>query len=160
VVDACEGGCRKGRNEIIRKNLCTCYGRYITSVDHDGLGVWGMKQIIDNETGEIITVQDENEKTEELLVKDGVLDKETYEIISNMLYYQDQFKIFKSKLEDAMRKNGIKKWYNDYFTATVREDSLQKRVDNDRLKEDGLYEKYLKLVPTKGGLTIKFKEKI
>lgn len=117
-----------------------------------------MKQIVDNETGEIIEVKDDNEQTTELLTNAGVLDKEVYEIIDSMLYYQDQFETFKHKLEEAMRENGIKKWDNDYFTATVKEDYLQKRVDTERLKKDGLYENYLKLVPTKGSLSIKFKK--
>ena len=122
------------------------------------MGLLAMKQIIDNETGEIIEVKDDNEQTTELLTNAGVLDKEVYEIIDSMLYYQDQFEIFRGKLEDAMRENGIKKWDNDYFTATVKEDYLQKRVDTERLKKDGLYENYLKLVPTKGSLSIKFKK--
>ena len=134
------------------------HGWNAPDVDHDGLGVWCMKQIVDNETGEIIEVKDDNEQTTELLTNAGVLDKEVYEIIDSMLYYQDQFEIIKGKLEDAMRENGIKKWDNDYFTATVKEDYLQKRVDTERLKKDGLYKKYLKLVPTKGSLSIKFKK--
>ena len=134
------------------------HGWNAPDVDHDGLGVWCMKQIVDNETGEIIEVKDDNEQTTELLTNAGVLDKEVYEIIDSMLYYQDQFETFKHKLEEAMRENGIKKWDNDYFTATVKEDYLQKRVDTERLKKDGLYENYLKLVPTKGSLSIKFKK--
>ena len=147
---------RKGTNE--RHNIHYCHGRYAHATDIDDIGVWRMKQIIDNETGEIITVQDENEKATELMVNAGVLDKEVYEIIDSMLYYQEQFETFKHKLEKAMKDNGIKKWETDYFTATVKDDYLQKRVDTDRLKEDGLYEKYLKLIPTKGSLSIKFKK--
>lgn len=117
-----------------------------------------MKSIIDNETGEIIEVETENEIAERKLYEVGAIDKETYEMLENYKYYQEQYETFKYTLEKAMRENGIKKWDNDYFTATVKEDSTQKRVDVDRLKEDGLYDNYLKLVYSKGGLQIRFKK--
>lgn len=117
-----------------------------------------MKSIIDNETGEVIEVETDNEIAERKLYEVGAIDKETYEMLESYKYYEDQFKIFKYKLEKAMEENGIKKWDNDYFTATVKEDSTQKRVDTERLKEDGLYDQYLKLVFVKGGLQIRFKK--
>ena len=117
-----------------------------------------MKTIIDEETGEIVEVEEQNEIATRIMNEVGLLDKETYEILDSFLYYKEQYEMFRYKLEKAMDENNIKKWENDYFTATMKNDSLQKRVDVDRLKEDGLYEKYLKLVPSKGGLQIKFKK--
>lgn len=117
-----------------------------------------MKTIVDHETGELIDIEEENDIAERKLVEVGAITQETYEMLASFKYYQDQYELFKYQLEKAMRENGIKKWDNDYFTATIREDSMQKRVDTDRLKEDGQYEKYLKLVPTKGGLMVKFKK--
>jgi hypothetical protein len=117
-----------------------------------------MKQIIDNETGEIIEVMDDNEIAEKKLFEIGAIDKETFEMLSSFRYYQDQYETFKYKLEKAMKDNGIKKWDNEYFTATIKEESTQKRVDTDRMKEDGIYDKYLKLVLVKGGLQIRFKK--
>ena len=119
-----------------------------------------MKTIVDAETGEILEVETENEIAERVLTEAVHIDHETFEIISSLLYYQEQFDIFKMKLEEAMKSNGIKKWDNDYFTATIRADSVQKRVDTERLKKDGLYEQYIKLIPQKGGLAIRFKEKV
>ena len=52
----------------------------------------------------------------------------------------------------------MKKWDNDRFIATVKDESLQKRIDIERLKDDGLYEKYIKLVPVKSSLQIRFKD--
>lgn len=117
-----------------------------------------MKTIIDNETGEVIEVEEQNEVATRILNEVGLLDKETYEILDSFLYYKEQYENFRYKLEKAMDEYDIKKWENDYFTATMKNDSLQKRVDVERLKEDGLYEQYLKLVPSKGGLQIKFKK--
>lgn len=117
-----------------------------------------MKTIIDNETGEVIEVEEQNEIATRLFTDLGVIDKETYEILDSYLYYKEQLEVFRYKLEKAMKEHDIKKWDNDYFTAIDRADSIQKRVDVEKLKEDGLYEKYIKLVPTKGGLQIKFKK--
>ena len=117
-----------------------------------------MKQIIDNDTGEIIEVEEPNEIAERKLYEIGAIDESTFEFLEHYQYVQDQYETFKYKLLQAMKENGIKKWENDYFTATVKEESLQKRVDNDRMKEDGIYEKYLKLVPVKESLTIRFKK--
>lgn len=117
-----------------------------------------MKQIIDGETGEIIEVETSNEIAERTLVEVGAITQETYEMLASFRYYQEQYELFKYQLEKAMIENGIKKWDNDYFTATIREESMQKRVDTERLKDDGIYEKYLKLVPVKNGLVVKFKK--
>lgn len=117
-----------------------------------------MKQIIDAETGEIIEIEEKNELVEKKLVEVGAIDKETYELLDSYLYYEQQYEFFKTKLKKAFEDNGIKKWDNDYFIATLKEESMQKRVDTERLKEDGIYEKYLKLVPVKSSLQIRFKE--
>lgn len=118
-----------------------------------------MKKIIDNDTGEIIEVEEGNELVERKLFEVGAIDEKTYEFLEQYLTIHEQYEIFKYKLLQAMKENGIKSWKNDYFTATVKEESIQKRVDSERLKEDGLYEKYLKLIPVKESLMIKFKEK-
>lgn len=116
-----------------------------------------MKQIIDAETGEVIEVEEKNELVEKKLLEIGAIDRETYEMIESYLYYQDQYETLKYKLKKAFEENGIKKWDNDYFIATLKDESMQKRVDTERLKDDGLYEKYLKLVPVKSSLQIRFK---
>lgn len=116
-----------------------------------------MKQIIDSETGEIIEVEEQNEIATRKLTELGLVNDAVYEMIQNHLYYEEQFKTFKYKLEQAMRENDIKSWKTDEFSVTVTDDKIQKRVDADRLKEDGLYDKYLKLVNVKGGIQIRFK---
>ena len=116
-----------------------------------------MKTIID-ENGEIVEVQDANEIAEAKLFEAGAIDKNTYDFLEEYLTYQERYETFKFILEKAMRENGIKTWKNDYFTATVKDDSIQTRVDTNKLKESGLYEKYSKSVPVKGGLQIRFKD--
>ena len=116
-----------------------------------------MKTIID-ENGEIVEVQDANEIAEAKLFEAGAIDKNTYDFLEEYLTYQERYETFKFILEKAMRENGIKTWKNDYFTASVKDESMQMRVDTQRLKDDGLYEKYSKLVPVKGSLQIKFKD--
>ena len=117
-----------------------------------------MKKIVDENTGEILEVEDSNELVEQKLYEVGAIDKETNDFIERYLTIQEQYEIFRHKLLKAMKENNIKSWKNNYFTATVKEESVQKRVDTERLKEAGLYEKYLKLVPVKESLMIKFKE--
>ena len=118
-----------------------------------------MKQIIDEKTGEIIEVEETNEIAERTLFEVGAIDEKTYELLEQYLTIQEQYEMFKFKLEKAMEDNGIKKWDNDYFIATIKDESVQKRVDTDRLKEAGLYDKFLKLVPVKKSLQIKFKKR-
>ena len=116
-----------------------------------------MKTIID-ENGEVVEVETENEIAERKLYEVGAIDQQTFEEIEMYLYYEDRYKTIKYKIEKAMRENGIKKWDNDYFVATVKDDTTQMRVDPEKLKADGLYEKYAKLVPVKGSLQIRFKD--
>ena len=117
-----------------------------------------MKKIIDELTGEIIDVEETNELVEKKLYEVGVLSEQVIEMINQYQRYTEEFEMFKFKLKEAMKEYGIKSWKTDDFTATYKDESIQKRVDNDRLKEDGLYEKYLKLVPVKESLMIKFKK--
>ena len=116
-----------------------------------------MKTIIDQETGELIEVEEENEIATRKLYEIGAITDDTADFIENYLTVKEQYEIFTHKLEQAMRENNIKKWDNDYFTVTLTDESIQKRVDNERLNKDGLYEKYLKLVNVKGGIRVKFK---
>lgn len=116
-----------------------------------------MKKIIDSDTGEILDVEEENELVEKKLFEVGAIDEYTMDFIEQYLTIVEKYEMFKHVLYQAMKENGIKTWKNDYFTASIKDESIQKRVDNDRLKADGLYEKYLKLVPVKESLQIKMK---
>jgi len=114
---------------------------------------------VNEETGEVYEVN-ENQLVEQKLMEVGAIDKHTYDLMEEYLTIKDKFETVKFKLEKAMKENGIKKWDNDYFTATCRNSSYQKRVDTDALKRDGLYDKYSQIVKVKGSLSIEFKEKV
>lgn len=114
-----------------------------------------MKTIVDANTGEIVDVEDANEIAERKLTDAGAITEQTRDFIEQYLTIQEQWETFKYILEKAMRENGIKTWKTDDFTFTVKDESIQKRVDTERLKEDGLYEKYLKLVNVKGSLQVR-----
>lgn len=116
-----------------------------------------MKRII-NKDGEVIEVEEKNELVEKKLYEVGAIDEATYDLLEQYLTMKEQYEIFRYKLQKAMSENGIKSWKNDYFTATIKPESTQKRLDTERLKEDGVYNKYLKLVPVKESITIEFKK--
>ena len=116
-----------------------------------------MKTIID-ENGEVVEVETENEIAERKLYEVGAIDQKTFEEIEMYLYYEDRYKTIKYKIEEAMKANGIKKWDNDYFVATIKDGSMQNRPDVEKMKADGIYNDYTKLIPVKGGLQIRFKD--
>lgn len=116
-----------------------------------------MKQIIDAESGEIIEIDDANELAEKRLYEVGAINEDTADFIEEYLTIKERFEMFEHVLKKAMIDNGIKTWKNDYFTASIREESTQTRLDVERLKEDGIYDRYLKLVPVKESLSIRFK---
>lgn len=121
-----------------------------------------MKQIIDNDTGEVIEV----EETHDLVIKElnevGINYEEYFDKQIQLKTLKEQMEIWEQKHRDSIQKvfekYNIKSLKTEYGTISYVEDSTQKRVDNDRLKQDGLYEKYLKLVPVKAHLMIKAKE--
>ena len=149
----------KGSNELFRKNWNRITWIDIVSPSNGCPGVRCMKTIIDADTGELIEVETENEIAERILVQSGAISQQTYEEMESYLYYKERFEIIKYEIEKAMREHSIKKWETDEFSFTTTEDTMQKRVDTDRLKEDGLYEKYLKLVPVKGSIRFTLKGK-
>ena len=118
-----------------------------------------MKQIIDNATGEVIEVEDKNELVEKKLYEVGVVSDEIIDMIEQFKFYEEQYEIFKYKLQQAMKENDIKSWSNDSFVATLKPQSTRVNVDTERLKADGLYDKYLRIVPVKESLQIKFKKR-
>ena len=117
-----------------------------------------MKTIIDAETGELVEVETPNELAVRKLTELGVIKQGTLDMLSNYVYYKEQFDLFKHELEKAMTENGIKKWDNDYFVASATEETTQVRLDTDRLKEDGVYDRYLKVVPVKASVRVRFKK--
>ena len=122
-----------------------------------------MKQIIDNDTGEVIEVEETYEIVQRELNEVGVDYEEYFEKQIQFKALKEQMEIWEQKNRDVIQKifekHNIKSLKTEEGTISYIEESTQKRVDTERLKQDGLYEKYLKLVPTKAHLMIKAKEK-
>lgn len=117
-----------------------------------------MKTVVDQETGELIEVEDSNELVEKTLIEEGVITESTNDFLSDYFEIEERYQIFKEALMDAMQKNNIKSWSNDYFTATVKDESIQKRVDVERMKDEGIYPNYIKFVTVKPSLQIRRKK--
>lgn len=113
--------------------------------------------IVDELTGELIEKEDSNQLIEKKMYEVGAIDEKTYEMLEQFLYYKEQYETFKYLLHKAMEENDVKKWDNELFLAYRTPSGLQKRVDVEKLKADGLYDKYSKYIPVKDKLTIKLK---
>ena len=111
-----------------------------------------------NENGEVISNREQNELVTRKLMELGAIDEETYEELEMYQYYKERYETIRYVLEKAMRENGIKKWDNDYFIAVCKDETTQMRVDTQKLKDEGIYEQYVKPVKVKASLEIKFKD--
>ena len=118
-----------------------------------------MREIIDYETGEVRQAEDENEIAVRKLTEIGMITDETADFIEQYLTMKQQWEMFRYALEKAMRENDIKSWKNDYFTATVKDESTRTSFDAKAFAENhpDLYAKYQKISKVKPSLMIKFK---
>ena len=112
---------------------------------------------VDSETGEVIEQEDKNELIEQKLNSIVSLD-DVLEAVEMLETYEQKLNMYKQQLKEPLmnifKENGIKTFKNDYLTISYVPETMQKRVDNQRLKDDGIYEKYLKLVPVKESIRI------
>lgn len=116
---------------------------------------------IDSETGELI----EKEDTNELVAKEinPIITDDFLEKLEMMEALEQQIEMFKTEhreqIKEIFKKYGVKSFKNDYISITYVPETMQKRVDNQRLKDDGIYDKYLKFVPVKEQIRITKKGK-
>lgn len=61
------------------------------------------------------------------------------------------------KLKEAMRNNGIKSLDCEGLRITYKEPSTRKVVDTQKLKDEGIYDKYLKISSVSDSVIIKVK---
>lgn len=73
---------------------------------------------------------------------------------------EDELKVAKSRLQDKMKKHGIKSYDFGLFSATIAADSETTTFDTKRFKSENadLYSQYITKKPKKGGFTVKLKE--
>lgn len=64
----------------------------------------------------------------------------------------------KQGIEAKMREYGVDKWETDNLRFTLVSETTKKMVDSDKLKADGIYEKYTKEVAVKGYVKITIKQ--
>lgn len=108
-----------------------------------------MKQIINAETGEI----EEIEENYDLVAKEmnNLITDDFVEQLEQLDYLEQQIKMFKTKnkekIKEIFKKYNIKSFKNDYITITYVEEGMKKQLDIERLKNEGLYDKYLMMKP-------------
>lgn len=120
-----------------------------------------MKQIVNELTGEIYEIPEENNE----LVK-----KEMNEIITDTLldqlvqvqYLEQQIEIWKfqnkEKIKEIFKAYNVKSFKNEYIEITYVPETTRKSVDTNKLKQAGIYEEFCKESPVKESLRIKLKE--
>lgn len=118
-----------------------------------------MKTIIDEETGELIEVEDKNDlvaKEMNEIITDDFIDK-----LVQFEYLEQQIEMFKTEhreqIKEIFKKYGIKSFKNDYITITYVPESKKKIIDTNRLKNDGLYDFYSKESDVKESIRVSLK---
>ena len=120
-----------------------------------------MKTIIDQETGELIEVQEDNELVVKELEDLGIITDDYLNKLEQLAYFKQQVEMFETKnrevIKEVFKKYGVKSCKSDYLTISFIEEHMQQRVDTDALKKDGLYDKYSKFSVVKESIRIKLK---
>lgn len=108
-----------------------------------------MKTIVNAETGEI----EEVEETSELVAKEmnALITDDFVEKLYQLEYLEQQIKMFKTEhreqIKEIFKKYKIKSFKNDEISITYVEGGMKKQLDIERLKQDGVYDKYLMMKP-------------
>ena len=63
----------------------------------------------------------------------------------------------KNAMLEVMEEHSIKSFENDFLKITYKAPSARKLVDTNALKEQGLYESYVKESPVKSSVVVSFK---
>lgn len=69
-----------------------------------------------------------------------------------------EMKALRQQWLEAMEANGIKKFESNIVTVTYIPGTTKKTVDTEKLKEQGLYEAFVKETVTKPSVRMSFKE--
>lgn len=63
----------------------------------------------------------------------------------------------KEELLKTMEENGFKSFENDFMKVTYKAPSVRKSIDTQALKDQGLYESFIKESPVKSSVVVSFK---
>lgn len=79
--------------------------------------------------------------------------------VADFLRAEKQAKEMKERLREIMEENGVTKWENDDFVASMGKPSESLKFDQERFRTENpdLFDSYTKTVPVKGRFTIKLK---
>lgn len=101
-------------------------------------------------------VKQDTRKEVDVIFTEDVLNM--YEMLE---FYKQQIAMFehqfKDKLIETLENSGSNSYSDDYVRITYVQPSIKKQVDVQKLKDEGIYEDYVKDVETKGYLKIKVK---
>ena len=121
-----------------------------------------MKTIVDENTGELKEVPETNDLVLTELEESGVINDHVLQLYENLATAKQQIEMYehsaKEKIKEVFKKYNIKSFSNQYITISLVKESMQQRVDTEHLKQDGLYDKYSKLVPVAESVRIKVKD--
>lgn len=105
----------------------------------------------------------------EVTVKDGkiVVTEEIASLLERALMLDRTIKDLTDKrdaivkpLKAAMSKNGITSFKSSYLNVSRTSDSVTETVNVERMKEDGIYERYVMFIPKSGSMRVTYpKEK-
>lgn len=80
--------------------------------------------------------------------------KELYQFKAEFDVRMDELK---ADMLKAMEENNITSFENDFLKITYKQPSTRKSVDTQALKDEGLYDLYLKESPVKASVVVSFK---
>lgn len=116
-----------------------------------------MKTIV-NENGEIIDVESKNELIIRELNEVGTRFEEYEQMQEQLDYLKEQIETWELSHRDiimeTLKKNNVKSLKTNSRTYSYIPESTKRSLDIERLKDDGIYENYLKLTRTKESLRI------
>lgn len=121
-----------------------------------------MKTYIDSETGELVEVQEEQELALQELKDKGIVTQQYLEDLENLKLLKEKCEYYEMMNKEALKEIFVK--YNitsiksDNLTITYRKEHMTTKVDTKKLKDDGLYDKYTYLAPTKDSISFKLKD--
>jgi hypothetical protein len=92
----------------------------------------------------------------------------TIVVAEDVLQKFHEFQVVKARMEleekkvkeavlKAMEDNGIKSFENDFVKITYKAPTTRKSIDSNALKEQGLYESFLKESPVKSSVVMTWK---
>ena len=100
-------------------------------------------ELVKVENGSIVVAEDVLQQCHELQMVKARLELEEKKV--------------KEALLKAMEDNGIKSFENDFVKITYKAPTTRKSIDSNALKEQGLYEAFVKESPVKSSVVLTWK---